>query len=414
MFRHLTVLLLIATAWPLRVFAADPLSLADAVRIAAEQAPRLDASAAAIAAAEADASRAGALPDPMLMVGIENLPVTGDDAFDATVEDMTMRVVGVRQDFPAAAKRDAQRLLARRQVDEARAEGVVQRLAVQRAAADAWIDAWAADLDVQTLEALRVQAQLASTLARARARGGTGSLADALAAEAAEVDIAVRIEVAQGGREAALAELRRWVPGTAGPSHAETPDFGSLPVSPAELHARLDQAAFLLGSTARMETAAVAVEASRAERRPDWSLTASYGQRGLERSDMVSVEVAIGLPWFQRHRRDRDVLAREAEYQGALALRDDDRRAFATAVDAAFARWESLKRQAALHEQRLLPLAADRSAAALAAYRGGGELQPWLDARAAELDVHRAHVEHLGAMGRAWAALAFLLPENTP
>ena len=64
MFRHLTVLLLIATAWPLRVFAADPLSLADAVRIAAEQAPRLDASAAAIAAAEADASRAGALPDP--------------------------------------------------------------------------------------------------------------------------------------------------------------------------------------------------------------------------------------------------------------------------------------------------------------------------------------------------------------
>ena len=48
MFRHLTVLLLIATAWPLRVFAADPLSLADAVRIAAEQAPRLDASAAAI------------------------------------------------------------------------------------------------------------------------------------------------------------------------------------------------------------------------------------------------------------------------------------------------------------------------------------------------------------------------------
>jgi len=51
---------------------------------------------------------------------------------------------------------------------------------------------------------------------------------------------------------------------------------------------------------------------------------------------------------------------------------------------------------------------------ALAAYRAGGALQPWLDARAAELEVHQSHAEHLGDLARAWAALAFLLPESTP
>jgi len=67
-----------------------------------------------------------------------------------------------------------------------------------------------------------------------------------------------------------------------------------------------------------------------------------------------------------------------------------------------------------LHADRLLPMARDRSAVALAAYRAGGALQPWLDARTAELEVHQAHAEHLSELARAWAALAFLLPESAP
>jgi outer membrane protein TolC len=384
------------------------------VRAASSQAPRLQAQDAAVAAAEADASRAGALPDPMLMVGIENLPVTGGDAFDPTVEDMTMKRIGVRQEFPAAAKRHAQRALALRQVDEARAQAIAERLAVQRAAADAWIDAWAASHEVQALERLREQARLAAKLARARAGGGSGSLADALAAEAEGLELENELEAARGRREEALAALRRWVPGAGAPPQADRPAFDGLPLSRAQLQARLGEAASLLGSGARVETAAAALDAARAEKRSDWSLTAAYGQRDRDRSDMLSVEVGIALPLFQRTRQDRGVLAREAEYRQALALQDDDRRALVAGIDAAFARWEALKRQVALHEQRLIPLARDRSAAALAAYRAGDELQPWLDARAAELDIHRSHAEHLGELGHAWAALAFLIPETTP
>jgi len=405
--------MILAAGWSLAVHAAAaPLTLDEAVRLAADGAPRLEAQAAAVAAAEAEAARAGALPDPMLMLGIENLPVTGGDAFDPTVEDMTMKRIGVRQEFPAAAKREAQRSLAARQVDAARAQATVERLAVQRDAADAWIDAWAAGQEVHALEHLRDQARLAARLAHARAAAGAGSLADALAADAAGLELDNALEAARGEGDAALAALRRWVPDATGATGA--PDFATLPLAGVQLHARLDDLAPLLDRTAGIGTAAAALDAARADRRPDWSLTASYGQRDRDRADMLGVEVGIALPLFRRNRQDRGVLAREAEYRQALALRDDGRRELAAAIDAALARWEALRRQVALHEDRLLPLARDRSAAALAAYRAGGELPSWLDARAAELDVHRAHAAHLRDLGHAWAALAFLLPEPTP
>jgi outer membrane protein TolC len=163
-----------------------------------------------------------------------------------------------------------------------------------------------------------------------------------------------------------------------------------------------------------VETAASAIDVARAEKRPDWTVGASYGQRSGDRSDMLMLEVGIGLPLFSRNRQDRGIAAREADYQGALATREDLRRQAAAQIRADVARWEGLKRQIALHENALLPLARDRSTAALAAYRAGGPLQPWLDARRDELDVHLAHAMHLGEFGHAWAALAFLLPENTP
>jgi outer membrane protein TolC len=394
--------------------AVASLTFAEAVRLAGANAPRLAARSAAIDAAQAEASRAGALPDPQLMLGIDNLPVTGGDAFDSSVDEMTMRSIGLRQDLPSSARRAAHRSLAERRVGEAQAAAITDALDVRRAAADAWIDAWAAMREVHAVERLREQARLAATLARARASGGEGRLADALAAEASGLELDNRLEMARGRRDAALAMLGRWVPAQHAIEVAGDPDFETLPVTREQLLARRDALGPVLGGTARVETAAAAMDLARAEKRPDWSVSASYGQRGRDRSDMLSVEVGVSLPLFASRRQDLGVSAREAEYQQALALRDDERLALASRIDAAFVHWESLKRQVALHEDRLLPLARDRSAAALAAYRAGGELQPWLDARAAELDVHRAHAEHLGELGHAWAALAFLLPEATP
>lgn len=404
------VLLLLAQS----ALAAPPaLTLEEATRLATERAPMLEARRAGIDAAQAEAARAGALPDPLLLVGIDNLPVTGPDAGDFGADDMTMKRVGLRQDIPSRAKREARRTLATRSVEEARALSTAERLSVQRATALAWIDLWATQRELAGLHMLRDQAALAARLAKARVAGGGESPIDALATEAAVLELDNRIEAAVATYSAAQAGLARWIGDAVVGTTSAMPDFDALPVSEAQLLTNADRLGPLLPAGAQVESAAAAIDVARAEKRPDWSVAASYGQRAGDRSDMLMVEVGIGLPLFARNRQDRGVAAREADYQAALATREDLRRQEIAKLRADIARWNGLKRQVALHESALLPLAHDRSQTALAAYRAGGDVQSWLKAERDELDVHLSHAEHLGELGRAWAALAYLLPSET-
>ncbi|GAB3092301.1 TolC family protein [Lysobacter terrae] len=406
--RTLCVAVLVA---PLAAWAASPIfTLPEAVRLAGERAPMLEARRAGISAAQEEAARAGALPDPMLTVGIDNLPVTGSDAFDTRVDDMTMKKIGLRQEIPSRAKRSARRSFAARQIDEAKAQAEAEGLSVRRAVAEAWIAVWAAQRELTALQKLREQAALAANVSKVRMGSGGEAISDALATQAALLELDNRIEAARAEKKAAQAGLARWLGDAAVEVSDTAPNFNALPVSEAELLAAVDRLAPLLPATAQVETAAAAIDIARADKRPDWTVGASYGQRSGERSDMLLFEVGIGLPLFTRNRQDRGVAAREADYQAALASREDLRRQEAARIRADLARWEGLKRQVALHEDSLLPLAQDRSMTTLAAYRAGGDLQPWLNARRDELDVHLAHAEHLGELGRAWAALAFLLP----
>jgi outer membrane protein TolC len=372
----------------------------------------LDARRAGVIAANEEAARAGALPDPMLTVGIDNLPVTGADAFDSSADFMTMKKIGLRQELPARFKREARATFASRQIDEATARSIAETLSVRREAAEAWIDLWAAQRELSALLALRSEAALAANLAKARMAGG-GSAGDALATQAAVLDIDNRVEASRAEQQSAQAGLARWLGDSDVQATDDEPDFGSLPIREARLLAAVDQSGSLLPASAQVESAAAALDMARAETHPDWTVEASYGQRSAGRSDMIMLEVGIGLPLFTRNRQDRGVAAREADYQGALATREDLRRQELARIRADLARWQGLKRQVALHEDSLLPLARDRSTTALASYRAGGPLQPWLDARRDELDAHLSHAEHLGELGRAWSALAYLLPSET-
>lgn len=409
-------------AWPLALLAASlfapgafaataALSLPQAVERAVQRAPSLAARRAGVLAANEEAARAGALPDPSLVVGIDNLPVTGADAFDTSADFMTMKKIGLRQEIPARAKRQARQTLASRQIDEATAQSVTAALDVRRAAAGAWIDVWAAQRELAALQTLREQAALAARLARARVAGGA-AVGDALATQAAVLDVDNRIPAARATLQSAQAGLARWLGDDDIETSSDSPEVGSLPVSEARLLDAVAQSGPLLPANAQVETAAAAVDAARAETRADWSVAASYGQRSAGRSDMVMLEFGIGLPLFTRNRQDRGIAAREADYQAALATREDLRRQQTARIRADLARWQGLKRQVALYEDALLPLARDRSATALASYRAGGPLQPWLDARRDQRDAQLSHVQSLGELGRAWVALAFLLPSE--
>ena len=390
---------------------ANELTLAEAARRAVEFAPQLEASRAAIEAASQDLHRAGRLPDPMLSIGFDSLPVSGADAFDFDADSMTEKTIGLRQALPARAKRAAQRRAAARTVELAQVDAEVARLAVARAAANAWVDVWSAKREIEALGSLRAQAQLAARLTRARVAGGSSAL-DALAAEAGVLEIDSEVAAAEGAAGEALAGLRRWIGDDAVTIAASAPDFGRAPRPEGAALAALDTQPSLRSAGAKVASAIAAVEEARAERRPDWDLTASYGQRsGFD--DMLMLEVGVSLPLFAGNRQAPGIAARAAEQRAARAAEESLRLELTARVRAAYARWEALRRQVSIHEQ-VLKLARDRSIAALASYRAGGELRPWLDARRDEATAHRAHAQHLAGLGRAWVELAFLFEETTP
>src|SRR5258708_20756210 len=95
-------LVICASAWSQTL---PPLTLAETLKLAASQSRQLAAQDAAVAAARQMSVSAGQLPDPVLRLGVDNLPVNGPDPFSTTADFMTMRRVGVMQEFTPDQKR---------------------------------------------------------------------------------------------------------------------------------------------------------------------------------------------------------------------------------------------------------------------------------------------------------------------
>src|SRR5207253_1026208 len=73
-----------------------------ALALAQQRSRQLPAQDAAARSAREMAVAAGQLPDPVLKAGINNLPVNGADRFSVTNDFMTMRSIGVMQEFTRA------------------------------------------------------------------------------------------------------------------------------------------------------------------------------------------------------------------------------------------------------------------------------------------------------------------------
>ena len=70
-----------------------------AVARALELAPQMEAQRAALESAESTQISAGRLPDPAMLIGVDNIPLSGPDAFSTTSDMMSMTKVGLMHVF---------------------------------------------------------------------------------------------------------------------------------------------------------------------------------------------------------------------------------------------------------------------------------------------------------------------------
>jgi cobalt-zinc-cadmium efflux system outer membrane protein len=137
MFRSALSVVLLGVAFSA---AAEPLSFDAALEIATRNSPEVAAQTATVAASQSASVSAGAMPDPKLIVGVENLPVTGEERGSLTRDFMTMRKLGFAQEVPNGAKRAARTAEGEATVARAEAERRVTILAVRRDTALAWLN----------------------------------------------------------------------------------------------------------------------------------------------------------------------------------------------------------------------------------------------------------------------------------
>ncbi len=411
--RHLTATMLLLSAFGLaQADSTQPLSLAEAVRLAQGNAPAIAAQDAALAAADALAVRAPQLPDPQLIAGIQSLPLAGPERFSLTRDSMTTHMIGVMQEFPRREKRRLRGESAQAEAAVAGAQLAATRLDVQQQAAIAWIDAYYAQRARSLIESLRPQLDAEVSTAQAVFRGGGGSAADVLAAKAAREQLEDQLDDNARDFEQAQATLARWLGNDAAQrALAQAPDFTQLPNTPAMFLDKVEQQTSLLSYSAREHAAESQLRLARAEKKPDWSLEVGYGHRGPAYADMLSVQVRVDLPLFPGHRQDATIAARQAELDQREAERIEAVRVQREKTAQLLAAWQAATRRVERYAQTLLPLAEQRSTVALAAYRAGGsDITPLLAARNAAIQTRLADLEQQRERARAWAALNYLMP----
>ncbi len=391
----------------------DPLPLVEALKIGEKVSPRLAAQGAALAAATELVPRASELPDPKLRVGVDNLPVNGADRYRYDSDFMTMRKIGVMQDFPNGEKRRlrGERAALERDVEAANLDA--QRAALRREIALAWLELYFAQQARAPLVELVGEMQLQLDTVSAAIAAGRQNTADALALRGAGVAAQDRVIEQDRTIERARYALAAWIRDEASRPLANPPDTGAFDHPPtallANLHEHPEQRIYAEREALARTDAALAANSKKS----DWSLEVAYGQRGPAFSNMISVMVSIDLPWEAEKRQDRDLAAKRLLAEQAQAQTEEARRMHEAELRGVYADWQTAGVRSERFEKLLLPLARERVAAALAAYRGGrGDLGVVLEARRAETETRLGFVQSQLERARAWARLNFLLPHE--
>jgi outer membrane protein, heavy metal efflux system len=430
------VFLLLLIARPL--FAIDFNDPRALVADALEKHPALTRLRAEAAAARELVAPAEALPNPMIMSGVQNKQV---DLRDDTM--MTMYMVGASQRLVRPEKREARREAAELAVRAAEQQLVAARAAIERDVLLAWYEV--AATDAQLASAVQVREMLEAVVAAARVRYEVGNAlqAEVIRAQLQGSDLEHEMLRLRGARRAALARLLplldlplatdvpqlRMPEGTEDRSPSPPPDGGEGGRRPDEgaplaggttphpaLRATLSPRAgrgetldtnppedhpALLAVQANVAMAEAEIRLADLDRRPDIDLEAQYGYRRLER-DVFSLTARIELPLRAKQtvepRVREAMLRRDAAKARVAELRRDITRALAEAVVA----HEDATNQMRFHHEVLVPQAQLAFESTLAAYETGRtSFESILETQTDYLRLRLQYYEFLGRHAQA-------------
>ena len=356
--------LLIATTAPASsIDWNDPHS---AVEAAIAASPSLREINAQLDAARARERAAGALPNPMLMAGVQNqqIDLSRDPA-------MTMYMAGASQTFIRRQRRESLQRVASLDVERLEREAQSRRAEIARDVLIAYDEAAAAENQIDANEEIATLAAMTADAAKVRYEVGTAPQIDIIRAKLEASNVRHQVLKQRVVRDTAFAQLRALL--NLGPAES----IPSFALHHAMDHQRHAAEPTLAGSTPAI--AALESEVAQAEEdirlaklttKPDVTVEASYGMRP-DQKDVFSLVGRIELPIRKKTTIEPRIAEAIARREAARARIDVLRQQLTAAFGEALASRNEAIEQINLHLEQLVPEAKLGFESALASYQAG-------------------------------------------
>jgi outer membrane protein, heavy metal efflux system len=396
----------------LREFVAEALRMNPEVRAAEKE----------LEAARQRVLPAGALDDPMLEMGVLNIPAR---SLSFSSEDMTMKMLGLSQRIPYPGKRALKRDIAEKSADSVSHayEETVNRIV--REVKTTYLDLALVQESGRVVGDNRSVVGHLLKIVEGRHEVGRGSQLDVLRAQTQLSRLAEEQIKIDRERPMLESELNRLLGRAA---HAPAPhvvlaSLDSIERSSTgapEFHENAwterPQLRALQAIAARSERA---LELARKDRYPDFDLRFSYGQRdnmpdGTRRADLVSMTVAINLPVWRATKTEPRIAEAQAMHDQAVSLYEAQRIETATKLHHQMATAEQALRAARLYRDEILPQARVTFEAALSSYQQNrGDSMPLFDVQMSIVNAELGYVAAITGYGKALAEIEFLTGRAT-
>jgi len=409
---HVVFVVLVVTASG--AFAAEgTLTLAEAQQRAVERSRLLAAKDYAAQSSREMSVSARQLPDAVLKLGIDNLPINGQEQFSLTRDFMTMRRIGLMQELTRSDKRRLRAERFEREADKSVAEKVATTAEIEREAALAWLDRYYTETMSTVIAEQLEQAKLEIQASESAYRAGRGTQADIFNSRSALVTLEDKASEINRRIGNAKIALERWIGDAAQLPLGAKPAVDVIRLDEATLDTQLVHHPELAVLAKQEDIATTEAQLAKANKKADWSLEVALQKRGPGYSDMLSIGLSVPLQWDQKNRQDRELSSKLAQVEQARAEREDALRAHIAEVRGMLNEWHTNRQRQFRYEQELIPLANSRTTASVAAYRGGKTtLADVLAARRSEIDVRLQALQLGQETDRLWAQLNFLFPQN--
>jgi outer membrane protein TolC len=383
-------------------------SLEQAISLAVKNDPWLKGNIQRQNALVAQSGAADSLPDPVLSLGLLNLPT---DGFALDQEAMTQMKVGVAQMFP----RGDSRAIQRQQLQQMAAKHPFQRqdrmAQVRVTVAQLWLDAHQAQQKINLIEQDRALFEQLAQIVEASYSSAQGKTRqqDVVRAQLEISRIDDRLYQLRSQRDSSLAKLNEWLVehvsyqsqaiqlamSSTSSKNLWIKEFQTRLLATRDqqgLANRLAQHPAILAIEQGIQAGFTGVKLAEQKYQPQWGVNASYAYRdddqlGSSRADFFSVGLSVDLPLFTGNKQDKQVQAARLQ---AEATKTDKRlllRSMLSQLDSLYSKYQGLDVRVKLYKNTILQQMQQQAEASLTAYTNDdGDFAEVMRARIAELN----------------------------